>query len=166
MSAGDFERSIDNAERDNSAAKLRAQGWSYERIASELGWHDRSGARKAVQRAIVATVREAGDELRVLELERLDRLYEKAWEILERVHYAHGNGRVVMLDNVPVLDDGPTLAAMDRMLKIQERRARLLGLDAPVTVRHQTIDALDAEIAELETRIAGRAAADEASSSS
>jgi hypothetical protein len=33
---------------------------------------------------------------------------------------------------VALEDDAPVLAAVDRLLRIQERRAKLLGLDAPV----------------------------------
>ncbi|MFC6575537.1 hypothetical protein ACFQBS_02020 [Planomonospora parontospora] len=35
------------------------------------------------------------------------------------------------------LDHGAVLAAMDRVLKIMDRRARLLGLDAPA--RHEVL---------------------------
>lgn len=159
------ERTIDTARRDGEAAALRAKRWSYDRIATELGYHDRSHARKAVQRAILATVREAGEEARALELEQLDRMAEACWVIIEKIHYAHSQGRVIKLDDVPLLDDGPTLAAIDRLLKIQERRSKLLGLDAPVTIRHLTEDVVDAEIRELEARLAGRASAGEAATS-
>jgi hypothetical protein len=37
-----------------------------------------------------------------------------------------------MWDGAPLLDDAPVLAAVDRLLKVQERRAKLLGLDVPV----------------------------------
>ena len=65
-----------------------------------------------------------------MELERLDRLYEAAVGVLERHHVTVSQGRVVQLDGEPLPDDGPVLQAIDRLLKLQERRARLLGLDA------------------------------------
>ncbi|WP_188195602.1 hypothetical protein [Nonomuraea sp. SYSU D8015] len=37
---------------------------------------------------------------------------------------------MVIGDGAPLVDDGPKLAAIDRLLKIQARRAALLGLDA------------------------------------
>lgn len=33
-----------------------------------------------------------------------------------------------------LLDSGPVLAALDRVLRIQERRAKLLGINAPKKV--------------------------------
>lgn len=144
------EHTIDTAERDADAARLRAEGKSYPQIASEMGYYDKSGARKAVQRALVAVVQEAGDELRALEVERMNRLLDVAWQIMERPHYAHSAGRLITMDNVPVLDDAPSLMALDRILKIMERRAKLLGLDAPVRHEVLTIDAIDQELARLD----------------
>ncbi|GAA2395473.1 hypothetical protein GCM10010404_61300 [Nonomuraea africana] len=43
-----------------------------------------------------------------------------------------GNAAVDDGRGEPLEDDAPVLAAIDRMLKIQERRAKLLGLDIPV----------------------------------
>jgi hypothetical protein len=62
-------------------------------------------------------------------------------------------------DGEPVLDDAPVLAAIDRLLRIQERRARLLGLDAPTRSRIEVVDddvarmlveQLEAEFAEFQ----------------
>ncbi|MFJ1698176.1 hypothetical protein ACIOHC_24175 [Streptomyces sp. NPDC088252] len=129
---GRFVRTLSTAERDAAAADLRSKGWTYPRIAEHLGYNHRADAYNAVQRVLKETVREAGEELRTLELERLDALYVAASEVLEREHVTVSNGRVVDLHGAPIPDDGPVLAAIDRLLKIQERRARLLGLDAPV----------------------------------
>lgn len=157
---GRYERTLESAERDAHACRLRAQGRSFQQIANELGIHSKSAARSMVQRALVATVQEAGDELRVLELERLNLLLDTAWRVMETVHYAHSQGRVVKLDDVPLVDSAPVLAAMDRILKIMERRAKLVGLDAPVRHTVMTVDMLDAEIADLEQKLAARAADD------
>ena len=127
---GKFTRSADTAERDAEAARLRTRGWDYPRIAEHLGFAGRSGAYAAVQRALKLTVEEPAAEVRAMELERLDRLYEAAVGVLERHHVTVSQGRVVQLDGEPLPDDGPVLQAIDRLLKIQERRARLLGLDA------------------------------------
>ncbi|WP_406338254.1 hypothetical protein OG987_13320 [Streptomyces sp. NBC_01620] len=130
---GQFVRSLTTAQREAEAARLRTKGWTYQRIADELGYGHRADAYNAAQAALKATVREAGEELRTLELERLDRLEAAANEVLEREHITVSHGKVVSLDDgVPLPDDGPVLQAIDRLLKIQERRSRLLGLDAPV----------------------------------
>ncbi|MFJ6319693.1 hypothetical protein ACIQJW_26785 [Streptomyces californicus] len=150
---GQFVRSLSTAERDAEAARLRSLGWSYPRIAAELGWKTRADAHNAVKRVLKETVREAGDDVRTLELERLDRLEAAANEVLEREHVTVSNGRVVVLHEAPLPDDGPVLAAIDRLLKIQERRARLLGLDAPtkqaITITPERAAALEQLVAEL-----------------
>ncbi|MCX4601202.1 hypothetical protein OG402_11955 [Streptomyces anulatus] len=150
---GQFVRSLTTAERDAEAARLRSLGWTYPRIAAELGFNHRADAWNAVQRVLKDTVREAGEELRTLELERLDALYVAASEVLEREHVTVSNGRVVDLHGSPLPDDGPVLAAIDRLLKIQERRARLLGLDAPtkqnISISPERAAALEQLVEEL-----------------
>ena len=96
------------------ALTLRKAGVSYWGIAEALGYKDASGAWRAVKAALKKTLQEPADELRTLELSRLD-------DMLKAIapHVAAGN-----------------LTAIDRALKIQERRARLLGLDAPVKQEH------------------------------
>ena len=94
------------------ALDLRLAGKSFDAIAKALGYASRSGAFMAVDELIkarVADATEGADELRRLELERLDVMAAGLWPSASK-----GNP-----------------AAVDRMLKIQERRAKLLGLDAP-----------------------------------
>ncbi len=102
---------IESIDRDHKALDLRRAGMTYDIIAKTLGWADPSVAHKAVQRALKRALHESGsEELREVELSRLDRLQAALWpKALE------GN-----------------LGAADRILRIAERRARLLGLDAPV----------------------------------
>lgn len=151
------------SQRDVDAARLRAEGWTYERIANEVGFADHTGARKAVQRALRASVRDANDTATHLELNSLDEMAREAWQVLQRTHVVVSQGRVVELDGVPVPDDAPVLAAIDRLLKIQERRSKLLGLDEPTRSRVETVteSAVDAEIARLEAEHARRASADQ-----
>ncbi|MGX1483423.1 hypothetical protein RKD45_002499 [Streptomyces griseus] len=150
---GAYIRTIDDAERDAAAARLRARGHTYQQIADELGWTSRGDAHHAVQRALEATVKEAAAEVRAIELDRLDTLYRAALAVLERQHVTVSNGRVVSLNEEPILDDGPVLAAIDRLLKIQERRARLLGLDAPtkaaISITPDRLAAIEAMAEEL-----------------
>lgn len=129
---GRFARTLTTAQREAEAARLRSLGWTYQRIADELGWSNKGDAHHAVQKVLRDTVQEAGDDLRALELSRLDTMYVAAMEVLERSHVTVSNGKVVTLDGAPLPDDAPVLAAIDRLLKIQERRSKLLGLDAPV----------------------------------
>lgn len=156
---GRFERSADTAARDAQATELRGRGCSYQAIAEALGMSDRSAARKAVERALAATVAEPAEELRRLQLAQLDKLSRNAWRVLDTPHPLVSAGKVMTFDGVPLRDPQPLLAAIDRLLRIAERRARLLGLDAPIRVGPVGIAELDAQILELEAELAGRAAA-------
>lgn len=147
---GRYIRTRDSAQRDAEACRLRTLGHTYDHIAAELGFADRSKARQAVERGLTAVVAEPAGELRALELSRLDELWRRAWAVLEREHRVVQLGKVVRdQDGQAVVDHGPTLQAIDRLLKIQERRSRLLGLDAPTKVEAITVDQIDSEIARL-----------------
>ncbi|MGP3917668.1 hypothetical protein [Nonomuraea sp. 10N515B] len=146
---GRYDRDPDTARRDAEACRLRAQNLTYRQIAAELGV-DVHTAYDAVQRGLRDTLQEPADEVRRLELDRLDELAQKAREVMLATHYLVSQGRVVRLTRggAPLEDNGPALQAIDRLLRIQERRARLLGLDSPQRV---SIDAqnLGEEIRDL-----------------
>jgi hypothetical protein len=91
--------------------ELRRSGLTYEEIGSRLGI-TRQGAHKHVKRALeqlAATTAEDASALRTLELLRLDRY-------LAGLDTSATNGDV---------------GAVHAALKLAERRAKLLGLDAP-----------------------------------
>jgi hypothetical protein len=86
----------------------------------------------------------------------------EVWQVLQRTHVVVSQGRVVKDDNgVPIPDDAPVLAATDRLLKIQERRAKLLGLDMPTRSKVEVLteSTVDAAIAALEAEIDQRSRA-------
>lgn len=118
---------------------------------------NRSRAYRIVQRALDRLVREPAEQVRQLELGRLDQLWVEATKILRRQHVVISAGKVVVHPDtgVPLEDPMPILRAIDTLLKIQERRARLLGLDAPAqrTVHVLSEDAIDQEIARLEAEL-------------
>lgn len=89
------------------ALQMRRSGWTFQRIAEKLGYASPSGAHNAVKRALDRTIREPADELRQHELGRLESLHEALWD------------KAV----------GGDLRTTDRILKIAERRAKLVGLD-------------------------------------
>src|SRR5690606_28804166 len=116
--SGLYERNLASAERDAQAARLRAQHWTYQQIADELGYPDKSVAYRAVQRALKAAIREPGEELLALELERLDRLARAAEEVLEAHHVKVAGGEIVYDEaGQPLEDTKPVLEAIDRLLK-------------------------------------------------
>lgn len=111
-------RKLTAVEREGVALKLRMTGMTYEDIGNQMGV-SKNGAYKAVMRALGklnAQVVEGADKLRTLELQRLDALYTQMYSQAER-----GNQ-----------------GAVDRCIKIQERRAKLLGLDLPIDQHEDT----------------------------
>ena len=111
--SADSPRRVQAKLRAAEALELRAGGAEYAVIAQRLGYSNPSGAWDAVDRALKATLQEPADKLRKLELRRLDAMWLRAW-----TRFAGGG-----------LDAG---AAGPLCLKIMQRRAELLGLDAPV----------------------------------
>ncbi len=99
-------------ERQRQALELRKEGKGFVEIAAKLGYKGPSGAHQAVMRALRRTLQEPCDELRRLELERCDALLAGLWPKAKKGH----------------------VASVDKVLKVMERRAKLLGLDAPTKI--------------------------------
>ena len=104
------ERTEEQALIDTEALKYRSRGYTYQQIADTMGC-SKPTAFARVKRALAAIPAEAVDEYRRLEGERLDNLLAIA------THQAMTK---------------KSLFAIDRCLAIMDRRAKLLGLDAPV----------------------------------
>lgn len=116
-------------ERQIQAVQLRKAGYSYQEIADTLGYGSRGAAFNGVKAALQRWGAEAVDELRMLELTRLDEMTKRIWpQILGR----SAQGKPGDADYVPGRE--PDKDAMHLYLKISERRARLLGLDSPQQV--------------------------------
>jgi len=98
-------RRTDATARGIEAMQLRLGGLDYQTIADRLGFADKSGAYRAVTRALAEVKRETARESVRLELARLDALLAAVWPL------------AMMGD----------LRAMDRVVKIMEWRAKYLG---------------------------------------
>ena len=160
-------RSVAQREKDNQALEYRRRGFRYDQIAKAMGMRSKASAHEAVQRALSDNAREASDEVRSLELDRLDDMARAAQGVLARQHFAFTqSGKLVTTtdpvtgEDVPVLDDGPTIAALGQLLRISESRRRLLGLDAPTRTRVEVVtpEMIEDQIRETEQRIAAAGA--------
>jgi hypothetical protein len=175
---GRFTRTAVERKRDYRAAELHGQGWSYQRIADELGFASRGHAHNAVTRAYADMPTEEAQQARKADLDRIDRLIEQAWQVMITPHLTVNNGKVIRhfvgletdddgierLDpdgkTIPVfedvLDDGPKLAAVNTIKGLLERRARIFGYDAPAKSRVEVItaDMVESQIADLESQLA------------
>jgi hypothetical protein len=141
---------LTEAERVAKAVDLRKKRLPYRVIAAECGYAEESGARKAVERALTAlreATAESAEELRQLDLATLDELERMG---LAQAEAAHAAG------------DGEGLAAATlSIIRVQQRRAKLMGLDAAeafsVTQKTDNLLALDAMITDLRGRLTGQA---------
>lgn len=150
------ERTVEDRERDARAVELRRRHLNYQQIAREMGYASKSSAYEAVQRGLNDTQAESNDEVRQMELERLDDLARVAQRAMNARHYVvSAGGKIVYHPDTgePLIDHGPNLQALDKLIKIMERRAKYLPLDAPTRVEVFTLDAIEAEIRRLEAEL-------------
>ncbi len=124
-------RTMEQRQKDHAAATLRLKGRTYQEIGDEFGVADAT-AYDMVARAWKDLPIESTEQLLANEMAKLDYLEAKAHEIMTKHHaYVTPAGKVVSLDGEILTDDGPVLQAMNTLLKIADRRAKLLGLNAP-----------------------------------
>jgi len=128
-----FQRTEEQAHLDTAALKLRSLGMSYQAIADQQGT-TKATAYNRCQRALAAIPAEAVDEFRRLEGQRLDLLLEKAMD-------------------KALSEEKSAMFAIDRVLAIMDRRAKLMGLDAPIKTEVITLDYIQQEIARLEATL-------------
>lgn len=166
---------------------LRLQGLSYRAIEAATTDPDgpTGGKRVAFASAKEMVDKEAArridpkvDAWRAIVVERLEGAHARldymeaaARKVLERHHITVNNGRIITVDGEPLLDDGPVLAAIDRLAKIEDARLknneslrRLFGLDAPAKVDATVHEVRqeDVELAELIREAQAKNAAEEA----
>lgn len=134
-----LQASLLRARRDNADL-------NYQQLGDMFGI-TRTYARKLLLKALRDIIQEPAEEVIQLELARLDYLQTEVIKVLQSFHVVVSQGCVVR-DVVedehgqPIVDintgrpqtkriedTGPKLAAVDRALKIMERRSRFLGLD-------------------------------------
>jgi hypothetical protein len=134
------------------AVRLRLSGASYEDIARQLDYAGRGGAYAAVTRELKRRLYEPAEELRTLELERLDRAQVAVWKVIVQ----HACPVNCPQEHVHEMEPDPrdVVNAVSAYLRISKRRAELLGLDAPkkidisAAIRQMAVDnGLDPEAA-------------------
>jgi hypothetical protein len=129
-------------ERRRQALELRKAGTTFERIG-DLQGTSRSTAQEDVQTAMRETIQEPADEVRRMELERIDAMLKALWPTAMQTG-SRGQTR-----------------AVEVCLQLSARRSALQGLDAPQRkiVEMVSEDALDEAIMNLRSEIAAFEAA-------
>lgn len=135
----------DWAEQQRLCYQLRLEHWSIRQIAAMTGLSVGT-VHKRIQDEIAETITPYREQVRTLEVQRLDDMSRLVAGLLERKHYVYSDGRVVHLDGTAVEDDEFVLKVVDRLLRIQERRTKYLGLDAATQVEVTEVTQQDIEL--------------------
>lgn len=101
-------RSMSSAEKTRRSIALKLAGASYAQIATQIGYADASGARKAVQRGMKTSLQENSSELK-------------------RIHYGRLEHMLMLLWPEVNTRDLPSMSAA---LAVMDRMERLYGLNA------------------------------------
>jgi hypothetical protein len=127
-----------NPESDAEALKLRIAGFSYDDIAKRRGYRNRSGAFKAVERALAAGAEADGTALEITRLDVLQRgLFQKAImgdvqaalavvKIIDQRSKLAGHYKVAAVEHVPGTPAAPPVVkdpVDDITARIAARRA-------------------------------------------
>jgi hypothetical protein len=105
-------RDVNAAVRASLAVKLRASKVGYEQIAKQCGYGSAGAAHNAIQRELKRNIVANVEEMRREELASLETLELECWKRLTDKEFTK-----------------PMLFAVDRIVAIKERRAKLMGLD-------------------------------------
>jgi hypothetical protein len=117
-------------DKEQQVLMLRRQGYTWDAISQRVGYSSPSSSRDAFLRASNRLIRDDLDEVRQLEIDRLDIALSAIWNQIE---------------------DGD-LMAINTMLKIMERRSKMLALDAPRRLYVQEV-VPEVSVEDLERRI-------------
>ena len=105
------DRKVNAKIQRQKAVKFRLAGATYQAIADQMGCTT-SNVHKMVKKEmeqVTKETREDVEQLRAMEVSRLDEAQRAIWNQIANGH----------------------LGAVDRLVKISDRRSKLLGLDAP-----------------------------------
>jgi len=116
--------------------ELRDEGLTFREIAAEVNrdvhttWNHYQKAMRDIPAPMVAAHAEQVANRREEQLRRIDMEREAVLEVLAARHVTVSNGKVMYEEDRPILDDAPVLAAVDRLIKLDDQEAKLLGLNA------------------------------------
>jgi hypothetical protein len=113
-----LEKAAELEAKEAKVLELRRAGFTFQRIAEEVGYATPSGAQRALERIMTRNVPQAPEEFRWQELDRLDRMQVALWPRAMK-----GDDR-----------------AIGTIVRLMERRARLVGIDAPQRIQAEVVN--------------------------
>ena len=147
------------AEKDARVVELVNEGHTFQQIADQWGV-TKSVIHRRFHRALERIPQKAVEDYRTAQLVRLAAARQAVMDVLTAKHVVVSNGHIVseivgnhpLVDENdephpqagepiygdPLIDDGPVLAAVDRLVKLDDQEAKLLGLYAAAKVEHDS----------------------------
>lgn len=155
----DEQERAEQEERRIKAIELKRRSYPWHYIAGQLGYTSPQHAAQDVLTALERRRKENARQLDAyvqLELEKLDALERLMMRITGSRHILVQQGRVMINPVTQELmeDNMPYMQATDRLLRIAERRAKLLGLDSAVKVDMRVSEETDMKIEQLLAELA------------
>lgn len=136
------QRTLGIRQKQNEAARLYGLGSSLREIADQLGYASKAGASKAIKAVLNRADSAEAETIRTAHDERIGAGYRATFEILNRVYPSitvpdgmdAAEGALWVGRVAAVMEERADLRlkAVDRLVRLMEREARLHGLDAPV----------------------------------
>ena len=112
------EKAAELEAKEAKVLELRRAGFTFQRIAEEVGYATPSGAQRALERIMTRNIPQAPEEFRWQELDHLDRMQVALWPRAMK-----GDDR-----------------AIGTIIRLMERRARLVGIDAPQRIQAEVVN--------------------------
>ena len=113
-----LDKGAEHEAKELKVLELRRAGFTFQRIAEEVGYASPSGAHRAFERIMTRHLPQAIAEHRWQELDRLDRMQVALWP------------RAMKGDD----------KAINTIVRLMERRARLVGIDAPQRIQAEVVN--------------------------
>ena len=129
-------KSLPDREKAIEAVRLKTAGHTWQHIADTLEYSSRQAAQRAAARLLDRVEGETVEDHRNVMDARLEALYAKAWEAIEKADPARHVGLSQLLQAA---------------VRIEDRRAKLFGIDGATKSETTVVvkSALDAEIEQL-----------------
>lgn len=127
------------ATKYREVVRLRTLGFTFDDIATRVGYESRQGAHDAYRAALKWWGAESCDNARQLESERLEHMWRS---VMGRLQEAQQRNNV---------DTAEVLGVVNTAVSVMKRKASLLGLDAPrqVEIAGQDGGAITTDIGEM-----------------
>jgi hypothetical protein len=147
---GRYAVDVTATERADHALKLRAAGLEWAEVAAAAGYAGPGPAHRAVMRLLDGRTAESVDHLRQVEGAHLDRAQRELWAVVMDPGPLVSAGKVIYgSDGKPEPNRDVQVNALNALIRLSQRRARIFGMDAPSQTVH-----LRAEV-ELDSAIQG-----------